>query len=113
MVIKSRIFRTYKMLPSEMTEQLKLIFPRGFKQHLIAIKNLNGEMCFALRYITENCIYFITLSPEKAQKIILLDSDFNEQGILLEERKSEILDKYPHMTFVLKLNENLDNQNSA
>jgi len=87
---KLRVIKDYEKLSKELKEQIKLVYPDGFSQYLIQFRNQKGDLISALPFETDDKIYMIKMSVQKAEELILLDPDYDDDGIL----KSEIKDKY-------------------
>ncbi len=79
---KLRIIKDYDKLSKEIQEQIKLVFPEGYSQHLIEFRNKDGDLVTALPFETFDKIYMVRMSVKKARSIIEEDSDFDDDGIL-------------------------------
>lgn len=106
---KPRIIKDYEKLSEEIVEQIKLVYPRGFRKHLIEFVNRDGEKRKGLPFETEEFYYLIRMSEEKAMAIIEDDSDYNADGVLKKSVKEEYEDKYDDEDFLNELNSNDDN----
>ncbi|PLX19658.1 MAG: hypothetical protein C0599_10510 [Salinivirgaceae bacterium] len=94
---KSRVIVDYEKLSDELIEQIKLVYPTGFSQHLISFTNAKGENVSALRFETFEKIYLIRMTNKMAVQIIEDDADYDDDGVLkdgvrekLEEEHSEV-----------------------
>jgi len=106
---KLRVITDYEKLSVELKEQIKLVYPEGFSQHLIKFKNKHNETVSALPFETFEKIYMIRMSTEKAEKIIEKDTDYDEDGNLREEVKEKYEDDYSDVDY-LSENENYDDE---
>lgn len=104
---KLRVIQDYTKLSEEIQEQLKLVYPRGFSQHLISFKNMKGEMVSALRFETFEKIYLIRMSVKKAEELIEDDDDYDEDGNLRDDVKDQYEDDYSDVDY-LSENDNYD-----
>ena len=87
---KLRVIQDYEKLSTELKEQIKLVYPEGYSEHLIEFKNNKGEYVSALAFETDEKFYMIRMSIRVAEQIILDDEDYDDDGNL----KDDIKDKY-------------------
>lgn len=104
---KLRVIKDYEKLAPEIQEQIKLVFPEGFSNHLIEFRNRNGELVSALPFETEDKVYLVRMSVKLAEKIISEDSDYDDDGLLKEHIKEKYQDEYSDLEY-LSDNENYD-----
>lgn len=104
---KLRVVIDYAKLSEELQEQLKLVYPSGFSQHLISFKNMHGEMVSALRFETFEKIYLIRMSIKKAEELIEDDDDYDDDGNLRDDVKEQYEDDYSDVDY-LSENDNYD-----
>ena len=104
---KQRIIQDYEKLPDEIKEQIKLVYPEGYSQHLISFNNSKGEKVSALRFETFEKIYLIRMSIRKAEQIIEDDSDYDDEGNLKDHIREKYEDDYSDIEY-LSENENYD-----
>lgn len=104
---KLRVIQDYEKLSNEIKEQIKLVYPEGFSAHLIEFKNKNGEKVSALPFETFEKIYMVRMSITKAERIIMEDSDYDEDGLLKDHIKEKYEDDYSDIEY-LSENENYD-----
>ncbi len=104
---KLRVIQDYDKLSSELKEQIKLVYPDGYSQHLIEFPNAKGERVTALRFETFEKIYMIRMSVQKAEMIIQEDADFDDDGSLRDEIKEKYSDEYSELGY-LSENENYE-----
>ncbi len=106
---KPRIIRDYHKLSEELQEQLKLVYPKGFDQHLISFNTQNGDKHLGLPFETEEYYYLVRMSKAKAIQIVEEDDDFDDDGNLIERIKENYEDKYDDLDYLSELNNNDDN----
>ena len=91
---KPKVIQDYGKLSTEIKEQIKLTYLEGFSEHLIEFENPKGELVSALPFETEETIYMIRMSIRKAMELVDLDSDYDEDGVLLSSRREQYEEKY-------------------
>jgi hypothetical protein len=91
---KPRVIKAFEKLDTEIQEQIKLAYPRGFEKHLIRFKNIENKFVSALPFETEDKYYMVKMSVEEAQRIILDDDDYNDNGILRSEVREQYEEKF-------------------
>lgn len=106
---KPRIVKDFEKLSDEVTEQIKLIYPMGFTQHLVTFTNKEGEKRKGLPFETEDYYYLIRMTEAKAEAIIEDDDDYDDDGNLKDDAKARYEDKYEDEDFLNDLNSNDDN----
>jgi len=104
---KLRVIQDFEKVGKDIQEQIKLVYPDGFSQHLIEYKNKEGESVFALPFETDEKIYMIRMSFKRAIQIIKDDSDYDDDGILKDEIKEKYEDEHSDVEY-LSENENYD-----
>lgn len=104
---KLRVVKDYEKLSEEIKEQIKLVYPEGYRQHLITFINKNGEKVSALRFETFEKIYLVRMSINKAEELIENDSDYNSDGNLRSSIKERYEDEYSDIDY-LSENDNYD-----
>lgn len=87
---KLRVIKDYEKLSKELQEQLKLVYPEGFSEHLIEFKNSKNDTVLALPFETDEKIYMIRMSVRKAIQLIEDDLDYDDDGVL----KKDVQNKY-------------------
>jgi len=97
---KIRAIKDYDKLDPEIQEQIKLVYPEGYSQHLIRFKNKNGDMVSALPFETEEKIYLIRMSIDFAEQLILDDDDYDEDGSLIDDVKEKYEDKHSEVEYL-------------
>lgn len=106
---KPKVIKDYDKLSPEVVEQIKLVFPRGFRKHLITFTNKEGEKKQGLPFETEEFYYLVRMTEEKAAAIIRNDDDYDADGVLRDDVKEKFEDKYEDEDFLNELNSNDDN----
>lgn len=104
---KLRVIQNYEKLSDEIKEQIKLVYPEGYSQHLIEFKNGKGELVSAIRFETFEKIYMIRMSIKKAERLIQEDSDYDDDGILKDDIKEKFEDEHSDIEY-LSENENYE-----
>ena len=104
---KLRVIQDYEKLPVELQEQIKLVFPEGFSNHLIEFKNRHGELVSALPFETEDKIYMVRMSVRMAERIVSEDTDYDDDGLLKDDVKEKYQDEYSDLEYLAD-NENYD-----
>lgn len=104
---KLRVIVDYEKLDDELVEQIKLVYPTGFSQHLISFNNSKGEKVSALRFETFEKIYLIRMSTAMAQQIVEDDSDYDDEGNLKEYIREKYEEEHSDVDY-LSENENYD-----
>ncbi len=106
---KPRIIKDYNKLPESVLEQIKLVYPKGFTQHLVSFTTKDGERKLGLPFETDEFIYLIKMSPATAEVLIEEDDDYDSDGVLRDEVREEYQDKYEDLDYLAD-NANADNE---
>jgi hypothetical protein len=106
---KPKVIKDYEKLPPEVIEQIKLVYPRGFSQHLISFVNRDGQRKMGLPFETEDYYYLIRMTPVRASNIIEEDDDYDDDGVLKAKAREKYADKYDDLDFLDDFNSNDDN----
>lgn len=104
---KLRVIQDFEKVSTDIQEQIKLVYPEGFSQHLVEYRNKDNEPVFALPFETDEKIYMIRMSFKKAEQIIRDDSDYDDDGILKEDIKEKYEDEHSDVEY-LSENENYE-----
>ncbi len=104
---KLRVIKDFEKVGQEIQEQIKLVYPEGFSQHLIEYRNKDNETVYALPFETDDKIYMIRMSYKRAIQIIEDDSDYDDDGILKDEVKEKYADEHADIEY-LSENDNYD-----
>lgn len=104
---KQRVIQDFEKVSSDIQEQIKLVYPEGFSQHLISFKNKDDQTVYALPFETDEKIYMIRMTVDRAIQIIEDDSDYDDDGILKDSIKEKYQDEHSDVEY-LSENENYD-----
>jgi len=91
---KPKVIQNYEKLSKEIQEQIKLHYLEGFSEHLIEFTNPKDELVSALPFETEEKIYMVRMSVRKAMELVDQDSDYDDDGVLLSNRREQYEEKY-------------------
>jgi hypothetical protein len=97
---KPRVIKDFNKLDPDMQEQIKLAYPYGFSDNLITFTNKDGMLVSALPFETEDKMYLLRMTEKEAQRIIEMDDDYDEDGVLKTEVRDEYEDKYSDMDYL-------------
>jgi hypothetical protein len=97
---KLRVVVDYEKLSDELIEQIKLVYPSGFSQHLISFINGKAEKISALRFETFEKIYLIRMTSKMAKQIIEEDSDYNDDGNLKERVRIQYEEEHSDVDYL-------------
>jgi len=104
---KLRVIKDYEKLNLEIKEQIKLVYPNGYSDHLIEFKNKDGDKVSALPFETDEKIYMVRMSIKKANQIIERDTDYDDDGNLKEHIKEKYENEHSDVDY-LSENENYE-----
>lgn len=90
---KPRVIKDFEKLSEAIREQIKLEYPYGFEDHLVSFTNREGKRVSALPFETEEKYYLVRMTISEAQQLIEDDDDYDDDGNLKEETKSEYEEK--------------------
>ena len=102
---KLRVVKDYEKLDKDLKEQIKLVYPDGYSKHIIEFTNPKGEIVHALRFETDDKIYLVRMTTEKALQLIEDDDDYDNEGILKEAMREKYEIKHSDIDY-LSENEN-------
>ncbi len=102
---KIRVIQDYEKLSSELKEQVKLVYPHGYHNHLVEYTTPKGERIKTLRFETDEKIYLIRMTFQKAKAIIEQDDDFDEEGFLKMDIKEKYEEEYSDLEYLSDLEE--------
>lgn len=91
---KPRVVKDYEKLNGAIQEQIKLEYPYGFEDHLVSFTNREGKRVSALPFETPEKYYLVRMTISEAQQLIEDDEDYDDEGNLREEVKSEYEEKH-------------------
>jgi hypothetical protein len=96
---KPRVIKDFNKLEPDLQEQIKLVYPFGFSDHLITFTNKDGLLVSALPFETDDKYYLLRMTEKEAIKIIEMDEDYDDDGNLKQVVKDEYEDKYSDMDY--------------
>lgn len=91
---KLKVTQDYEKLSEQIKEQVKLVYPDGFSEHLITYTNKEGKNVSALRFETDEKIYLIRMTRAQAEEIIESDPDYDDDGVLYDDVKEDYEEKH-------------------
>ncbi|MGV8095303.1 MAG: hypothetical protein AB2L24_25910 [Mangrovibacterium sp.] len=97
---KPRIIKDYEKLDEAIKEQIKLVYPNGFSQHLISFTNKDGLLVSALPFETDEKYYLVRMTSQEAIDIISEDDDYDDEGTLKDESREAYEDKYADLDYI-------------
>ncbi len=104
---KLRVIQDFEKVSTEIQEQIKLVYPEGYSQHLVEYIDKENKTVYALPFETDEKIYMIRMSYKKAKQLIKDDSDYDDDGILKDDIKEKYEDEHSDVDY-LSENENYD-----
>jgi len=96
---KPRVIKDYDKLDPAIQEQIKLVYPTGFSDHLLYYFDKDGKNVSALPFETEDKYYLIRMTLSEAERIIEDDDDYDDDGFLKDHVREEYEDKYADMEY--------------
>lgn len=108
-VSKPRVIKDFEKLENKIQEQIKLVYPEGFSQHLITFTNKDGLLVSALPFETDEKYYLVRMTTQQAEDIISDDDDYDDEGTLKDESRSTFEDKYAELDYIA---ENLEDSST-
>ena len=106
---KLRVIKNYEKLTDDELEQIKLIYPRGFRKHLVEFTGIDGKKRKGLPIETEEKYYLIRMTQDEAIYVIANDDDYDDNGRLKPGVQSRLADKHDDEDFLDEYNSNDDN----
>lgn len=106
---KLRVIQDYEKLSTELQEQIKLVYPEGYAEHLISFTNGKGEKVSALPFETFEKIYMVRMTTTKAEKLVDEDDDFDSEGNLKTKVREQYEDDHSDVDY-LSENDNFEDQ---
>lgn len=97
---KIRVVTDFEKVREDIQEQIKLVYPEGFSQHLIEFKNKDGDRVSALRFETDEKVYLIRMTVNKAEQLILDDDDYDDDGYLKDDAREDYEEKYADVDYL-------------
>lgn len=105
---KIKVIKDFEKLTTEELEQIKLVYPRGFRKHLVDFTGIDGQKRKGLPIETEDKYYLIRMTIEKAIYVIAEDDDYDKNGNLKSKVLAELSEKHDD-DFLDDYNSNSDN----
>ena len=102
---KPRVIKDYEKLDEVIKEQIKLVYPNGFSQHLISFTNKDGMLVSALPFETDEKYYLVRMTTQEAIDIINDDDDYDDEGTLKDESREAYEGKYADLEYVSSIEE--------
>jgi len=106
---KLRVIQDYEKLSTELQEQIKLVYPEGYADHLISFTNAKGEKVSALPFETFEKLYMVRMTITKAEKLVDEDDDFDGEGNLKTKVREQYEDDHADADY-LSENDNYDDK---
>jgi hypothetical protein len=97
---KIRVIKDYEKLDLDIQEQIKLVYPYGFRQYLISFTNKEGKLVSALPFETDDKYYLVRMTLKEAKQIVDQDEDYDDDGNLKDETREEYEDKYSDLDYI-------------
>ena len=105
---KPRVIKDYDKLDPAIQEQIKLVYPTGFSDHLLYYFDKDGKNVSALPFETEDKYYLIRMTLSEAERIIEDDDDYDDDGFLKDHVREEYEDKYADLEYQAEEEEEYD-----
>lgn len=102
---KIRVIKDFDKLDSEIQEQIKLVYPNGFSDHLITFTDREGKLVSALPFETDEKYYLVRMTSKIAKQLVEDDDDYDDDGILKDETKEKYEDKYADLDYIAESND--------
>ncbi len=93
-VTKPRVVKDFEKLEPIIQQKVKHTFPYGFTEDLIYYHDKDGNRVSALPFETEDKYYLIRMTVSQALQIVADDDDYDDDGELKEEIKSDYAAKF-------------------
>lgn len=97
---KPRVIKDFDKLDAEIQEQIKLVYPTGFYEHLITYTDKEGQERHALPFETDEKYYMVRMTISEAKRIISDDDDYDDNGILRGDIQEEYQEKYQDVDYL-------------
>ena len=104
---KLRVIQDFEKVGTDIQEQIKLVYPEGFSQHLISYQNKDKQTVYALPFETDEKYYMIRMTIDRAIQLIEDDSDYDDDGILKDNVREKYQDDHSDVDYLAE-NENYD-----
>ena len=93
-ITKPRVVKDFEKLDKVIQQKVKLTFPYGFTEDLEYYHDKEGNRVSALPFETDDRYYLIRMTVSQALKIVAEDTDYDDDGELKEEIKSDYSEKF-------------------
>ena len=97
---KPRVIKDFEKLDMEIQEQIKLVYPEGFSDHLVHYTNKDGHRVTALPFETDEKYYLVRMTITQAKALIEEDDDYDGDGNLKEDAREKYEDKYSDLDYL-------------
>jgi len=97
---KPRVIKDFEKLDPDIQEQIKLVYPDGFYNHLVYYTNKDGLSVSALPFETEDRYYLVRMTINQAKALIEEDDDYDLDGNLKDDAKEKYEDKYSDLDYL-------------
>ena len=97
---KLRVIKDFHKLDEEIQEQIKLVYPYGFNNHLIRFTDKEGKIVSALPFETDEKYYLVRMTATQARQLIEDDLDYDEEGNLKDSVRDEYEDKHADVDYM-------------
>jgi hypothetical protein len=97
---KPRVIKDFEKLDPEIQEQIKLVYPDGFFNHLVYYTNREGHSVTALPFETDDKYYLVRMTIIQAKAIIEEDDDYDMEGNLKDDAREKYEDKYSDLDYL-------------
>ncbi len=97
---KPRVIKDFEKLDPDIQEQIKLVYPDGFYNHLVHYTNKDGLSVSALPFETEDRYYLVRMTINQAKALIEEDDDYDLDGNLKDDAKEKYEDKYSDLDYL-------------
>ncbi len=106
---KPRVIKDYDKVADDLLEQIKLVYPRGFRNHLVEFVGIDGKKRKGLPLEIEDKYYLIRMTQDEAIYVIANDDDYDDNGKLKSSVQARLADKYDDDDHLDEFNSNDDN----
>lgn len=97
---KPKVIKDFEKLDKAIQEQIKLVYPEGFSDHLVYYTNKEGNRVTALPFETDDKYYLVRMTIIQAKAIIEDDDDYDTDGNLKDDAKERYEDKYSDLDYL-------------
>ena len=98
---KPKVIKDFEKLDPEIQEQIKLLYPDGFYNHLVYYTNKEGLSVSALPFETEDRYYLVRMTVNQAKAIVDDDEDdYDLDGNLKDEAKDKYDEKFSDLDYL-------------